>query len=38
MAVYKCSACGHEITGRCRPKECEKCGAPKEEFKKVEKE
>ncbi|NMB10815.1 MAG: radical SAM protein [Firmicutes bacterium] len=34
MAVWKCTACGEAKEGRCRPKECPKCGAPKEKFEK----
>ena len=36
MAVWKCSQCGEEKEGKCRPKECPKCGAPKEAFGKKE--
>lgn len=36
MAVWKCSKCGEEKEGKCRPAKCPKCGAPKEDFKKKE--
>ncbi len=26
MAVWKCSACGHEKEGRCKPRKCPGCG------------
>ncbi len=26
MAVWKCSACGHEKEGRCKPRKCPECG------------
>ncbi len=32
MALWKCSKCGHTAEGRCRPKTCPTCGAPKEDF------
>ena len=34
MAVWKCSQCGEEKEGKCRPQKCPKCGADKESFKK----
>ena len=37
MANFICEACGYEHNGRCRPKECPKCGADKEKFKKQDK-
>lgn len=36
MAVWKCSKCGEEKEGRCRPGKCPKCGATKEAFVKKE--
>jgi len=36
MAKWVCSNCGFEVEGRCRPKKCPKCGAPKEDFIKKE--
>ena len=27
MAVFKCSACGHEKEGRCKPRKCPECEA-----------
>lgn len=36
MAIWKCSQCGEEKEGRCRPKKCPKCGADKDSFKKKE--
>ena len=26
MATFKCEKCGAETEGRCKPKECPKCG------------
>ncbi|MHB8171556.1 MAG: RCKP-type rubredoxin-like domain-containing protein [Thermincolia bacterium] len=28
MAVFKCSTCGYEKEGRCKPKKCPQCEAP----------
>lgn len=25
MAVWKCSTCGHEKEGRCKPQKCPEC-------------
>lgn len=25
MAVFKCTACGYEKEGRCKPKKCPEC-------------
>lgn len=27
MAVFKCSACGAEKEGRCKPQKCAECGS-----------
>ncbi len=27
MAVWKCSKCGFEKEGRCKPRKCSSCGA-----------
>lgn len=27
MAVWRCSACGFEKEGRCKPQKCAQCGA-----------
>ncbi|KXG76679.1 hypothetical protein AN618_14530 [Fervidicola ferrireducens] len=35
MAVWKCTACGHEKEGRCKPRKCPQCEA-KDTFVKVE--
>lgn len=35
MATWKCSACGHEQEGRCKPKKCPQCEA-KDSFVKKE--
>ncbi len=32
MAIWVCSKCGNKTEGRCRPKECPKCGAPKDQI------
>jgi rubrerythrin len=29
MATFKCSKCGHEKDGRCKPQKCPKCGGTK---------
>jgi rubrerythrin len=34
MPVWICSKCGYKVEGRCRPKKCPACGAPKEAFDK----
>ncbi|NMB24991.1 MAG: radical SAM protein [Firmicutes bacterium] len=34
MALWKCSVCGETKEGRCRPKTCPQCGAPREKFEK----
>ena len=34
MPIWVCKKCGYKTEGRCRPKSCPKCGAPKEEFEK----
>ena len=36
MATWKCEKCGETVEGRCRPAVCPKCGASKDDFKKVE--
>ncbi|MCP5455315.1 MAG: rubredoxin [Thermotogae bacterium] len=36
MAKWVCIKCGTEVNGKCRPKKCPKCGAPKENFEKSE--
>jgi rubrerythrin len=35
MATWKCTACGAEKEGRCKPKKCTQCGA-QDSFKKKE--
>ncbi len=35
MALYKCSACGFEKEGRCKPRKCPECEA-RDTFTKVE--
>ncbi|WP_018962591.1 RCKP-type rubredoxin-like domain-containing protein [Coprothermobacter platensis] len=27
MAVWKCSVCGYEKEGKCKPKKCPECGS-----------
>jgi rubrerythrin len=34
MATWKCTSCGYEKEGRCKPKKCPQCG--KSEFAKAE--
>jgi rubrerythrin len=34
MAIWLCSECGKKVEGRCRPKSCPACKAPKEKFEK----
>lgn len=36
MAVWKCNICGETKEGRCRPQQCPKCGAPKDQMVKEE--
>ncbi|MDZ7372723.1 MAG: radical SAM protein [candidate division KSB1 bacterium] len=36
MAKWRCRNCGTEVKGRCRPKACPQCGAPKEDLEKIE--
>jgi len=36
MPIWKCTKCGEEVEGRCRPQKCPKCEAPKDSFKKKE--
>lgn len=36
MAQWVCTECGEKAEGRCRPKECPKCKAPKDKFVKAE--
>jgi ABC-type ATPase with predicted acetyltransferase domain len=36
MPIWKCSQCGYEKSGPCRPKECPECKSPKESFLKAE--
>ncbi|MDS1029564.1 rubredoxin [Bacillota bacterium LX-D] len=35
MALWKCSSCGYEKEGRCKPKKCPECQA-KDSFEKKE--
>lgn len=36
MAIWKCSNCGYEKEGRCKPKKCPNCGGS--DFNKAEEE
>ena len=36
MPVWKCTSCGFEFKGNCRPKECPDCKGPKDGFGKIE--
>ena len=29
MAKFKCTECGHEKEGRCKPQKCTECGGKK---------
>lgn len=36
MVLWKCGVCGYIYDGKDAPNKCPKCGAPKEQFTKVE--
>lgn len=36
LARWECQKCGHVYNGTVPPSECPNCGAPREEFKKLE--
>jgi rubredoxin len=38
MALFRCGVCGYIHDGDEAPAKCPKCGAPKEQFKRLEKE
>lgn len=38
MALFKCGVCGYVHDGSEAPDKCPKCGAPKNEFKELEKD
>jgi rubredoxin len=35
MPLWKCNACGYEMPGNCRPRECPQCKGPKDGFLKA---
>lgn len=38
MPLWRCGVCGYVHDGKDAPNKCPKCGAPKEQFKLIEKE